>query len=113
MSRAKRSRASRPSASQRGYGGEHRRLRAQWAPKVAAGTVRCARGAACKQAELIDEQLVGGLIDPASTWDLGHDDRDRGRYLGPEHAECNRATMSHRPPRRRPDEPHPGLTPGG
>ncbi|MEH6794032.1 MAG: hypothetical protein V7694_07825 [Rhodococcus sp. (in: high G+C Gram-positive bacteria)] len=42
------------------------------------GAVMCGR---CKQ-----------LIHPQSEWDLGHDDRDRTKYTGPEHLACNRAT---------------------
>lgn len=62
---------------QRGYGADHDRLRAEWAPKVATGTIRCAR---CR-----------GIIRADEPWDLGHDDHDRTRYRGPEHANCNRA----------------------
>jgi len=102
--------ASRPSPSQRGYDAKHQRLRKQQKRRVATGTVRCARGAACKRAEHVNGVLVGGLIHPAEEWDLGHDDRDRTRYTGPEHSSCNRATKSHQPPRRRPTETHPGLT---
>jgi hypothetical protein len=60
----------------RGYGAAHDRLRAQWAPRVAAGAVRCWR---------CDELLV-----PGQPWDLGHDDHDRAVYRGPEHPGCNR-----------------------
>ncbi|MGH3496306.1 MAG: hypothetical protein ACRDP1_02425 [Nocardioidaceae bacterium] len=62
----------------RGYGHTHQQLRRQWAPLVAAGTVRCWR---CGQ------QLL-----PHEPWDLGHDDHDRQLYAGPEHRACNRAT---------------------
>lgn len=63
---------------ERGYGAEHDKLRAQWAPIVATGRVKCAR---------CDEPI------PADApWDLGHHDLDRSRYTGPEHAACNRAT---------------------
>lgn len=92
--------------SSRGYGRAHQTLRRSWARRIASGTVRCARGAACRYA--VDG--LGGLIEPGSAWDLGHDDRDRSRYAGPEHASCNRATSAHRAPRKRPAEEHPGLT---
>ena len=67
----------RPTTAGRGYGADHRRDRRSWAPAVAAGTVRCAR--------------CGELIVPGEAWDLDHTD-DRGGYLGPSHARCNRAT---------------------
>lgn len=78
----------RDSVVERGYGNEHRRLRKKWVPIVASGGVRCARGADCKFAEA----GIGGLIVPGQSWDLGHDDQDRTRYIGPEHSTCNRAT---------------------
>ena len=63
---------------ERGYDAGHDRLRAEWEPRVATGTVVCWR--------------CGRLIKPGTPWDLGHDDVDRTRYRGPEHAhECNRA----------------------
>ena len=37
---------------------------------VVLGSVRCARGAACRFAE----DGVGGLIGPGQLWDLGHAD---------------------------------------
>ena len=66
----------------RGYGPKHDRLRAKWAPLVAAGTIACAR--------------CGSTIEAGSPWDLGHDDDDRTRYVGPEHRGCNRAVASRR-----------------
>jgi hypothetical protein len=64
------------STTRRGYGARHQRLRAWWAPRVAAGKVVCWR--------------CGEHIVPGEPWDLGHDDGDRTRYKGPEHAACNR-----------------------
>jgi len=61
-----------------GYGREHSDLRRRWAREVALGLVTCAR--------------CGESIAPSAPWDLGHDDVDRSRYVGPEHAACNRAT---------------------
>jgi len=83
--------AARPSSSQRGYGPQHQKLRRSWAPRVASGTVRCARGAQC----LFAVDGVAALIAPTEGWDLGHDDLDRSRYTGPEHQRCNRATKTH------------------
>lgn len=68
----------RGSRQDRGYDAGHDRLRREWAPKVATGNVRCAR--------------CGELIRRGQAWDLGHDDHDRSKYNGPEHAgPCNRA----------------------
>jgi hypothetical protein len=64
---------------QRGYDAAHERLRTRWAPKVATGTVHCAR---CL-----------GRITALDEWHLDHTD-DRTGYLGPSHALCN---TSHRP----------------
>jgi hypothetical protein len=75
------------STTERGYGTRHQRLRRDWARRVAAGEVWCAR--------------CGNFIEPGTPWDLGHDDRDRTIYTGPEHAACNRATAGRRRVRRR------------
>ena len=70
----------RPNSHRRGYDRQHRRTRADWAPAVAAGTVRCTR------------PECGRLIAAGEPWDLGHDDYDRSITRGPEHANgCNRA----------------------
>jgi hypothetical protein len=61
----------------RKYGPGHRALRAQWARRVEAGGVECAR--------------CGELIEPGSAWDLGHVDGTLS-YAGAEHSRCNRAT---------------------
>jgi len=66
---------------------EHRVGRAAWAPRVATGTVRCARGSACRRAELVDGELVGGLIRAGEGWHLGHPDGESAG--GPEHIACN------------------------
>jgi hypothetical protein len=61
------------------YGWGHQRTRAQWAPAVATGKIKCAR--------------CGLPIGPSEPWDLGHVDGAGPRaYSGPEHARCNRAT---------------------
>ena len=68
----------RASTTRRGYGSRHQRLRKLLAPFVVAGLATCTR--------------CGRPILPGAPWDLGHDDIDRGRYRGPEHRACNRAT---------------------
>ena len=68
--------------AQRGYGAAHDRLRKRWKPIVDAGEAICAR---CHQP-----------IFPGTPWDLGHDDKDRGKYNGPEHRRCNRGEPSRR-----------------
>jgi hypothetical protein len=78
--------------TRRGYGWRHQKLRARWAPIVAAGGVHCARGEQC----LRRDQPGGTLIVPGEPWDLGHDDLDRSIYTGPEHQRCNRATAGRR-----------------
>ena len=71
---------------------EHRRTRRRWRPLVASGTVRCARGAACRRAELVDGVLVGGFIEPTELWHLGHADGES--VGGPEHVACNTGAPS-------------------
>ena len=65
---------------------------AAWRPLVASGTVRCARGAACRRAELVDGVLVGGFIEPTELWHLGHADGES--VGGPEHVACNTGAPS-------------------
>jgi hypothetical protein len=65
------------------HGTAHRRLRKQWASKVARGKVVCSR--------------CGELIDPRDRWDLDHVDGGGPlEYDGPSHARCNRATNRRR-----------------
>ncbi len=76
----------RGSRQQRGYDTTHDRLRAQWAPKVATGRVRC-HSPRCLRPD-------DPLIHPDEPWDLGHTE-DRRSYHGPEHAACNRSAGGH------------------
>jgi hypothetical protein len=62
--------------AERGYDQAHIKLRAQLAPQVATGTVKCWR--------------CGLYIPRGAPWDLGHKD-DRSEYGGPEHVFCNRS----------------------
>lgn len=73
----------RGSRQARGYDSTHDKLRAQWVPRVATGTVRCWR--------------CGQYIGAQEPFDLGHDDTDRTKYRGPEHVRCNRSTRDRRP----------------
>ena len=79
----------------RGYGGDHQRLRKQWAPKVARGEVRCWR--------------CGLPILPGGEWDLGHNDFDRRLYNRPEHARCNRGAWARKGSRQEPAQHDPLL----
>lgn len=84
----------------RGYGYDHQLERARWAPKVKAGGVCCWR---CRLP-----------ISPRSAWHLGHDDRDRTLWRGPEHARCNTSAAARKGNRargraRRPRIPRPRL----
>ena len=63
------------------------------------GWVRCARGGACGRAELVDGELVGGLIRPDEAWHLGHPDGES--VGGPEHRRCNAGAPSRLGARRR------------
>lgn len=79
-------RTSLATTAQRGYGAAHQRLRRRWTPFVDAGLAFCVR---CRR-----------RILPGQLWDLGHDDVDRSKYTGPEHAACNRATAGRARARR-------------
>lgn len=70
-----------------GYGASHQRRRKREAKLVEAGKAICWR---CGQPIKL---LPSGEPEP---WDLGHDDNDRTKYMGPEHQGCNRATKGHR-----------------
>lgn len=66
-----------------GYGKAHKHLRAVIAQRMRDGEIFfCWR---CRKP-----------INPDRGWDLGHDDRDRSVYRGPEHIACNRATRRRR-----------------
>lgn len=64
--------------TQRGYGWQHQQLRAKVKTQVDQGTEHCWR--------------CGKWLNPDEPWDLGHDDKDRTIYRGPECRPCNRAT---------------------
>lgn len=88
----------RGTTTERGYGADHQRRRAQVKRDVVdPGLAYCWR--------------CGEWINPALPWDLGHDDFDRSIVRGPEHRgrECkaggNRAT-SRRDRRRAQSTPH-------
>lgn len=73
------------STTERGYGVEHQRLRAEWAPLVEEGNERCC--------------LCGYLIDPGAPWHLDHSE-DRTGYRGIAHADCNMRDGARRGNRR-------------
>lgn len=64
------------------YGRSHRKVRAALAPDVEAGKAWC-----CERICLYRSRW----IKPGTPWDLAHDRRFPGAYLGPAHAKCNRA----------------------
>lgn len=69
---------------QRGYGAEHRALRAEYQRRMDEGErFSCWR---CAESGRIT------VVDP-SNWTLGHCDDDRSRYHGPECPPCDYATM--------------------
>lgn len=81
----------------RGYGADHKRMKAAVAPAVRSGSVRCVR--------------CGELIGPGEPWDLGHTD-DRSAWSGPEHARCNRSAGARVGNRRRSEHRDPPPPPG-
>jgi hypothetical protein len=66
------------------YGSDHKRLRAALVPRVATGSVICSWPG------------CGKPILPGQAWDLGHLDGRPGVYAGPQHASCNRKTVTTR-----------------
>lgn len=86
----------RRTTTERGYGAAHQAERERWRPHVEAGRVVCWR--------------CGQIIAPGQPWDLGHDDRDRARYRGPEHPRCNRAAGARKGNARRPSAPSTRIT---
>jgi hypothetical protein len=66
--------ASFATATERGYGAEHKRERAKWKPMVDRGEIDCC--------------LCGDPIEPGSAWHLDHTP-DRTSYRGAAHASCN------------------------
>ena len=75
VARRRRDERERPSTTERGYGGEHKKLRAKLAKVVEAGDGFCVR--------------CGRWVAPGELWHLGHDDFDRSRYRGIECTKCN------------------------
>jgi hypothetical protein len=63
---------------ERGYGPAHTVRRRMLRGIVESGQATCVR--------------CGEPIGAGEPWDLGHDDYDRTKWTGPEHAACNRAT---------------------
>jgi hypothetical protein len=53
---------------------------------------KLARGAACRRAEWIEGELVGGVIEAGERWHLGYPDGES--VGGPEHVRCNTSAPS-------------------
>jgi len=83
------------STKQRGYSGQHPRLRAQWKPQVDAGQVMC-HAIIC----LEERDGRGRRIQAGAPWHLGHT-ADRTGWTGPEHQRCGAADGARRGNRRR------------
>ncbi len=79
------------STTERGYGSEHQKARAQWKAIVDAGQAWC-QEAVCLQRSR--------WIRPGTEWDLAHTP-DRSAYLGPAHSGCNRSEGGRRGNRMR------------
>ena len=70
--------------AERGYGYAHRALRERWRKRVERGGVFCTH------------PRCGLEILPGEPWDLAHDPADRSRWIGCQHARCNRNTSLER-----------------
>lgn len=79
--------------TERGYGSHHRKVRAEWQVKLDSGEAIFCRNPECLH--------PGVPVNPHS-WDLGHEEGQRG-WRGPEHPDCNRGAPSRR---RRKARPH-------
>jgi hypothetical protein len=76
---------------ERGYSGQHPKLRAQWQPIVDAGRAYC-HATICV--------MLTRWIQPGTPWNLGHTP-DRDRWTGPEHERCNKSDGARRGNRMR------------
>jgi hypothetical protein len=74
----------------RGYGGPHQKLRAQWKPLVDAGRVNCHSLICLEERDGRTRQII-----PGTPWHLGHTP-DRTGWTGPEHERCNEADGARR-----------------
>lgn len=82
--------AGKASTTARGYGAAHQRVRREWAKRIAAGGVVCARFQLGQC--LLADRPEGPVILPGEEWEPDHVDGDKSQYLGPSHLGCNRAT---------------------
>jgi len=83
------------SREERGYGRQHRLLRAWWTPHVDAGEVEC-HAVIC----LWELDGYSRWIEPGTPWHLGHTP-DRSDWTGPEHERCNTSEGARRGNRAR------------
>jgi len=72
----------RGTSTQRGYGTHHTKLRNHIKPLVDTGQINCWR--------------CGKRILPGQKLHLGHNDKDRRKYNGPEHQACNVRAANYR-----------------
>lgn len=80
------------STTARGYGPEHRTLRAQWAPVVKRGEAQCMQGMHGSSGTCLH---TSRHIQPDEPWALGHNDARTG-WIGPVHKDCNEADARRR-----------------